>query len=283
MQIYDIYNDFYLFDPAFNSFRLVANNRERQEIGDQIDINRYYSLRRGWGGSANFALVGDNSYFGLTAPLAGHRFRFGAEYITGVDRYTSLIADFRKYQRFNKFTFAVRGLSYLRFEQTQNSVFPFYIGDMGFVRGYGSIFSNTLDNVAQDFGQLVGSKMLLSSAEIRLPFLAPQGLGIINSRTVFADLNLFFDAGVAFDEFSHLSDGELLFAPVVNQDGTFATDPSTGEILYSEQLLKPTIATSIGVSARINLFGALIIEPYYAWQLTQDGRASFGLNFIPGW
>ena len=42
---------------------------------------------------------------------------------------------------------------------------------------------------------------------------------------------------------------------------------------------------STGISARVNFFGQLIIEPYYAIPLRENGwkLGNFGLNFIPGW
>jgi len=42
---------------------------------------------------------------------------------------------------------------------------------------------------------------------------------------------------------------------------------------------------SAGVSLRINLFGAMVIEPYYAWPWRNDHLATgvFGVNFTPGW
>jgi hypothetical protein len=42
---------------------------------------------------------------------------------------------------------------------------------------------------------------------------------------------------------------------------------------------------SAGVSLRINLFGAMILEPYYAipFQQTRSKFGTFGLNFAPGW
>ena len=46
-----------------------------------------------------------------------------------------------------------------------------------------------------------------------------------------------------------------------------------------------SIITSVGISTRINLFGQLIIEPYYAFPLQLEGNTKgvFGVNFTPGW
>ena len=78
---------------------------------------------------------------------------------------------------------------------------------------------------------------------------------------------------VAFDEFSHFSDGELL---------TVAKLDENNNVIYVNEFRKPAIAMSAGVSLRINLMGALIVEPYVAWPLREGGAATFGLNFVPG-
>ena len=132
---------------------------------------------------------------------------------------------------------------------------------MGFVRGYDFLFSNNPDNVVGNisFDQLLGSKAGLASFEIRAPFTGPKQLALIGSNVLFTDLSLFFDVGLAFDEFSEISDRDLT-----------------------------AIAMSAGVSVRINLFGAMILEPYWAYPLPNGkvpeiNRVVFGLNFIPGW
>jgi len=45
----------------------------------------------------------------------------------------------------------------------------------------------------------------------------------------------------------------------------------------------PVIST--GASLRINLFGYLVLEPYFAFPLQNGGfrNGQFGLNFVPGW
>jgi len=42
---------------------------------------------------------------------------------------------------------------------------------------------------------------------------------------------------------------------------------------------------STGTSIRINIFGYLVIEPYYAFPLQNGGfkNGIFGINFVPGW
>jgi len=238
---------------------LLGSDRERQEIGDEIAFNQFYTLREGLIGTANIALVGDNSHFGLTAPLDGYRYRVSLERSYGTESFYGILADFRKYYRLNPVTFAIRGMGYARFEETLNSVYPIFIGQMGFVRGYDFAFGANQNEVGGDLqlSQLFGSKVGLTSFEVRLPFTGPKQLSLIGSKALFTDLALFFDAGIAFDEFEELGS---------NFSG-----------------IKPELAMSVGASVRVNLFGALIIEPYWAYPLQENGRVVFGLNFIPGW
>lgn len=276
----DLYRDYY--DP--NTFYyLGSDDRERVETGETLRFNDYYTVVRGYGGTANVALVGDNSFFGLTSPLAGYRYRLGIDKSFGADDYWSIIADYRKYFWMKPFSFAVRGTGITRFEKNVNSVFPYYIGNMGFVRGYGSIWSTEIiDELGLDFNQLLGSKMGIISAEVRMPFTGPKQLALIGSNYFLSDLVVFFDAGVAFDDFKHFNDGETMYTVLRDENG----NPEIGldgNPVYALQNLKPTIAKSIGLAMRVNLLGAYIIEPYYARQLQDKGRWTFGLNLVPGW
>jgi hypothetical protein len=154
---------------------------------------------------------------------------------------------------------------------------------MGFVRGYGTVLNNQLiGQLGDDYGQLLGSKIAVASAEIRLPFLGPKRLALIPFSFLPTDLNLFFDAGVAFDQFKNFSEGERLTIFEYGPDGRPKRD-SDGKPISREEFVKPTLARTAGISARINLFGYFIIEPYYAWQLRANGGGSFGFNLIPGW
>jgi len=252
----DRYNVYY--QPVGNQFRFVLENREKIDLmTDEIPLNSFYTIRRGFGASTGIALVGDNSFNGLTSPLAGHRFRLGLDKVIGNDDYWSVIADFRKYFWKKPFSFAFRGLSYLRFIDETHTVYPFYVGDMGNVRGYGSITSYGLINdLGLEFDQLLGSKMFLGNAEVRIPFTGPRQLSLIPVKGFYSDLAFFLDAGVAFDEFDEIG---------------------------SEEANSAEIVSSIGVALRVNLFGALIVEPHYAWPLKQGVGGTFGINIVPGW
>jgi hypothetical protein len=95
-------------------------------------------------------------------------------------------------------------------------------------------------------------------------------------------LILFFDAGLAFDDFSQISEGRLTTVLATNDNDEIIYGPD-GFPLYTNEVVKPLLAKSAGVSLRINLGNVLILEPYYARQLVSNGRWDFGLNIIPGW
>jgi hypothetical protein len=247
-----------------------------------LQIDSYYTIAKGAGANANIALVGDNSYFGTTAPLAGHRFRLSVEHFIGNDNYTGFLADGRKYFWIKPFSFAFRGTSYLRWEKNTNSVYPLFLGNMGFVRGLGSVLNNDVADLGLTFSQLLGSKLMMGSFEIRLPFTGPKRLALIPSSFLLSDLNLFVDSGVTFDHFREWAEGKPIDAVQRDEDGNIILDPD-GNPIYEVITAKPTLVTSVGVSLRVNLFGALIVEPYYARTLLDGSRFRFGLNFIPGW
>ncbi len=214
--------------------------------------------------SINAAYVGDNSYFGGTAPLQGWRYRIGVEQYFGAYNFSALLLDGRRYFYVKPVTFALRGIGYGRFGGNANNtdeVYPLFAGNPFFVRGYTNSF---LYNSAPELvEQMAGSKIAIANAEIRLPFTGPRQLALVPINFLLTDLNLFFDAGLGFFEFSDLK--------------------STGESPFFVQH-KPLLST--GVSLRVNLFGALVLEPYWAYPISapKDVRQGvWGLNILPGW
>ncbi|MEJ8756099.1 tolB protein precursor [Pontibacter sp. H259] len=215
------------------------------------------------------AYVGDNSLFGLTSPLAGRRYRLHAERYMGEFNVYNILADYRQYFFFKPFSLAFRVLHHARYGDDSESgrlapltiIYPFY------VRGFGDeyfIKSQEQGNPIS-FNNLYGSRIAVANIELRLPFTGPERLAQIKSGFVFSDLNLFVDGGLAWSE-NKLFD-ETDFG---NQFGR--------AVEY-----KPLIST--GISARLNLFGAIIVEPFYAIPLEKNGTklANFGVNIAPGW
>jgi len=237
-----------------------------RQIGQE---KKKISTEPGFGFSnVNAAFVSDNSHFGLTAPLQGHRARIGVEQYFGAYQFSTLLLDGRRYFRLKPLTLAVRGLAYGRFGQDTEAftaISPLFVGNPWFVRGYNKQEVYTADSTL--FDQTVGSKIGVANFEIRLPFTGPRRLSLINSRFLVTDLNLFFDAGIAINKKSDLN----------------PEDPDPGNGLAHLQH-KPILST--GISLRVNLFGALVLEPYFALPLSvkpENRNWTFGLNFVPGW
>ena len=211
--------------------------------------------------STNAAFVSDNAQFGIASPLNGHRYRIGAEQYFGAAKFTTTLVDFRQYKYLRPISLAFRGMHYARYGQDANALPPLYAGNPVFVRGYGyNSISEILQNNDLSFNQLTGSKLFVGNFEVRLPFTGPERLSAIKSKFFFSDLALFVDGGVAFNEWSD-----------------FGGSKDTGATL------SPKAIFSTGLSMRINLFGALILEPYYAIPLQGQTRGVFGLNIVPGW
>lgn len=220
----------------------------------------------------NTALVGDNSIFGLTAPLDGFRYRVGAEQYFGDFNFTAITADARKYFRVKPVTFALRSYNYMRLGRDGENLFPLYAGYGYLIRGYeaNSFFNSKRENTGTfDIGQLSGSKLAVFNFEVRLPFTGPKKLSQIESRFLISDLNLFFDAGLAWTEDSSIA---------------FKSQPN-GKLLADGSPAERVPALSAGVSLRVNMFGYFILEPYFAipFQRKDVGTGVFGLTFAPGW
>lgn len=216
-------------------------------------------------GQAYLALVGDNSFFGVASPLAGHRFRLeGAQYL-GVVNLSNVTADYRRYFRFAPVTLATRNMYIGRFGRDAESgvLPPLYVGYPFLVRGYNALgYAENNRPDAVGINDLIGSRMYVGNVELRLPFTGPERLSVLKSGFLFSELNLFTDAGIAWGN-RNLLDGQRV----------------DGQVRRAAQLI-----VSSGVSLRVNLFGALILEPYLAvpWQNGGFNNTTFGVNFVPG-
>jgi hypothetical protein len=241
---------------------------DSQQASDELGISlKSFSIFQ-----LNAAFIGDNSIFGLTAPLEGFRYRVGGEQYFGDYRFSAVNGDVRKYVRTKPFTFAARALTYMRLGKGGENLYPLYLGYPYLIRGYEatSIYNRQSDNTGNfDINQLSGSKIAVVNFEVRLPFTGPKKLAQIPSRIFFTDLNLFFDAGVAWDEDSHI---------------VFKSQPN-GVLSASGRPEERVPALSAGVSLRVNMFGYFVLEPYYAFPFQRrDVKAGvFGLTFAPGW
>ncbi|MEX8547247.1 MAG: tolB protein precursor [Mucilaginibacter sp.] len=236
----------------------------------------------------NTALVGDNSYFGVASPLEGYRYRIGIEGNVGSYKFLAPTIDLRKYVRTKPVTFAGRIYGYGRIGDNSQALFPLFIGYPYLIRGYeaNSFYNNNARNKGNfTIDQLQGSRTAVANFEVRLPFTGPEKLSQIKSKFLFTELNFFFDAGLAWNAGDKIA---FKKEPDANQ---YLTDAS-GNPVYSRfgQLVYPSgynrvPAFSTGISLRINLFGAFVLEPYLAipFQRTDVQKPVLGLTFAPGW
>jgi Tol biopolymer transport system component len=249
------------YDPVTLQY-ITSDQRQRIPLNtDRIDIGGYLIKRAGFF-NTSLAYVGDNSFFGIASPLSGYRTRISVEkYFSGYDFFATTV-DYRKYWWTKPVSLAVRFMSHTRFGDGANEFSPILVGNMGFVHGF---YYTQLDKISSETGvsfrQLSGQKFMMGNAEIRLPFTGPEKLSLIKSNYFLSELGLFFDAGVAYNRVK-----EIVFS---------GSDPQNQSL--------SRFVMSTGVNLRVNLFGAIIIEPYYAFPLLKGAQPMFGLNLVPGW
>jgi hypothetical protein len=248
----DRYTDYY--DPTGTIY--YGSKREKQPVPHGFNLAEAYA-----------ALVGDNSFFGVASPLSGSRYRLEFGQYTGIIHMSTLMGDYRKYFRFAPLTFATRNLFMGRYGRDAESGLlpPLFLGYPELVRGFNAL--EYADNGATShlsINDLIGSKIYVGNAELRYPLSGPERLSGIKSRFFLSELNLFTDAGVAWGNTGFVS-GANPKDNTINRTSTFIM--------------------STGISLRVNLFGYLVLEPYYAipWQNGGWNNRTFGVNVIPGW
>lgn len=230
-------------------------------------------------GRVGLAYVGDFSNSGLTSPLQGGRYRFQLTPQFGSRNFFSVLADYRRYLYREPVTLAFRGLHQGNYGATRGG-FTGEFGDffvreslgdpyqLAFVRGYSFNSIRTeptcRNNPSQcNLERLYGTRVALGSTELRLPLLGPEVLGISTFEYIPTDLVLFADAGVAWTEENFQ---ELTFRTTIPGQSVSA---------------KPV--TSAGVSARVNLLGAVVFEMFYARTFQRTKPWDFGVILRPGW
>ena len=219
---------------------------------------------------ASTALVGDNSYSAFVGPISGGRYRFEVAPTFGTVQFTSVLADWRKYFLLQPLTLAIRGFHFARHGKDAESdrITPLYIGYESLVRGYAvesfelSECTTVSDPEAcPEFDRLVGSRIAVASAELRIPLFGTEQYGLIDFSFVPTEIAPFVDAGVAW------SKGE---SPELRFDRGSTSDRIP--------------VFSAGVTARMNLLGYFIFEAYYAYPFQRPDRGGhFGFALQPAW
>jgi Tol biopolymer transport system component len=271
---------------SFNNERIdqYYDYNTEQQLGskkEKLPANNSYNFQ-----NLHLAWVGDASTFGLTSPLSGYRYRVEARQILGVVSLSNYLADFRKYKYLRPFSLAGRILLNARNgkDAETQALQPLFIGFPGYVRGYyGRQLDRQLDRgLAMD--QLLGTRMAMANLELRLPFTGPPKLSAIKSKFLFTDLALFADLGGAWK-------GRLLGERVTESKPSTTTPGSGNTYLVANSSSTITDrfrydpVASLGASLRLNLFGYIILEPYYALPIHSGKvqKGGFGLNLTPGW
>ena len=240
-------------------------------------------------GSASLAYVGDWSYMGFTAPVRGGRFRFEVSPLVGDLNVVEVTADYRRY--FNKypFTLALRGFHFGRYgPDSEGTIFTrqTFLGYETLVRGY-AYESYTAADCPSGFGlttadcpafeRLIGSRLGVLNAEIRVPLLGFEQYGLINLPLFPTDLNLFVDAGLAWTSGAPCEEGSTTPSSEWRSENcapVFAWD--------SPNARTPVVST--GVSARLNLLGFAVLETYYAYPFQRPNKGwHWGFLLAPGW
>lgn len=223
--------------------------------------------------TAYMAFVGDNSYYGFTSPLRGYRYRFQVDHTIGDVQTLGILMDARKYFHWKPISFGLRALHFGKYNMGNAWPYSYYLGDHFHyysVRGYSQ--TSFVQNPSQvEAGQLygnnlMGTKIVLFNAEIRYPLIGYRRLSLISSKLFYADLIAFFDAGLIW------------------QEGLPWQERSTVRLSMQPSAMYRTPITSAGIGLRYNLFGMLILEPYYAFPF-QDQRHKegiLGLTFTMG-
>ena len=168
------------------------------------------------------------------------------------------MADYRQYFLIHPVGLAFRLMHFGRYGQDANELQPIYLGNPNFVRGYS--FRGLRKPVGTGAGfmsieNLIGSKIAVANAEVRLPFTGPEEFALISSRYFFTDLVWFADAGLAWFDFDMI---EMQWDPAVDSD-----------------VRSPVFST--GITLRFNLFGAIILEPYYAFPFQRETEQTSGV------
>ena len=267
------------------SFQALGRGTRFQSGGPAL----YYAQ-----GSA--ALVGDNAYMAYTSPVAGMRYRLEAAPTIGSVRFTSGLADARRYFfALKPLTVAFRGYHYGRYggdADNYNKVSPLFLGEETLVRGYGY---STLQAECQQggldpvtgrcpvFDRLFGSRVAVFNAELRIPLFGSPAFGLVNFPYLPLEIAPFFDAGLAWT-----SDQKPDLRFVSGGDNSIPVNCSgPGSVTlqgYAVPCAQRIPVFSTGVSFRMNVLGYMVLETYVAHPFQRNYKNwVVGVQAAPGW
>ena len=223
------------------------------------DLASYPTLNLG---QTSAALVHDTSIFGATSPIRGSRGRLELSQSVGSLQYTGVLTDGRAYfMPVRPFTLAFRGLFYGRYGRDgEDPRLPtMYLGYPGLVRGYdpGSFEAGECgvqtDGSCPAFDRLIGSRVAITNAELRFPLL-----GLFGAKNFYGplpiEMALFGDAGVAWGS----------------------------DVPFRSALSDQKWVRSVGIAARMNLFGFAVGEVNYVKPLDRNRGWLWQFSLRPG-
>ncbi len=227
------------------------------------------------------ALVYDNALFGFTSPFAGQRYRFEVSPTFGQLQFWEGLADYRRYLWLRPFTVAVRGMHFGRYgrdaEMLGQQGGGIFLGYPFLVRGYGgSDLSSQCQRqgpgsaACQMFEDLIGSRIAVLNAELRFPLVRALVLGFAPIGLPPIEGFAFADAGVAWNK-----ETVPVFGRGVNATGSAL-------IPWTDERMPRGFFSSVGVGARVNLFGYFVIEIDYVNPLDRERGWHWQFGIQPG-
>jgi Tol biopolymer transport system component len=218
---------------------------------------------------SSLAFVGDYSYNGFTSPVRGHRYRLEVEPTFGGLRYLTILADYREYFFFNPVTLAFRGLHLGRYLKDSDSdrLSSLFLGYHTLVRGYGAgdislseCQHSTNDLACPVFDRLVGSRIAVFNAELRLPLFGTGEYGLVDFSYLPTELVAFFDAGVAWTKYEK------------------------PKFKFARRSTERIPVFSTGLATRVSVGGYIVMQVYWAFPFQRPDKTSqFGFVIAPGW
>jgi outer membrane protein assembly factor BamA len=148
------------------------------------------------------AFVSDRALYGPVGPIAGERWRLEASPAAGELRFTSVLADYRRYlMPVRPYTIAARVMHSARYGRDADDprLVPMFAGYRHLIRGYDAGAFGGCDRIGDcdRFDALFGSRMLVSNLELRVPVA-----GAISREVRYgpipAEAFAFVDAGMAW-------------------------------------------------------------------------------------
>jgi WD40 repeat protein len=218
---------------------------------------------------SSFAFVGYYSFFGMTSPVIGRKYRLEVEPTIGSLNYLSALADYRHYFFIQPLTLAFRLLFNGRYfgDAENERLAPLFLGYQNLVRGY-SIYSidrrgcsieNNFEN-CPEVNRLFGSSITVFNVELRIPLFGPPQLALIDFSFIPLELVAFADAGAAWNS------------------------NNLPQLDFTTETAERIPVFSIGGAVRINLFNAFVLQLYLAYPFQRsDTNFDLGLVISPGW